>query len=73
MEGEIQKLKSDEKRNNRINMLHQRALKGKYTWSGQFHYDAMVNDAMSMGISEPTARSYADAIVIRLKKGKHMK
>ena len=73
MEGKIQKLKSDEKRNNRIMMLHQRALEKKYTWSGQFHYDVLVNDAMSMSVSESTARSYADAVIIKLKKGKHMK
>lgn len=65
-------MKSDEKRQTRINTLHQRALAKKYTWSNQFHYDALVNDAKTMGVAETTAKEYADAVLLRLKKGGHM-
>ena len=61
-------MKSDEKRQTRIDMLHKRALSGKYTWSNQFHFDAMVKDAKTMSISEATAKSYAEVVLIRLQK-----
>jgi len=66
-------LKSDEKRNNRINMLHQRALNRKFNDDEMFRYDLVVASAMTMGVSKQTAESYADVVVTRLKKAGHLK
>lgn len=66
-------MKGEEKRQTRIDMLHKRALAGKYTWSNQFHFDALVNDAKTMSVSKATAESYADAVIIRLRKRGHIK
>ena len=65
-------MKSDEKRNSRIMMLHQRALKGKYTADGKFSMTQLINDAKVIGVSMKTAEDYAEAVVGRLVKGGHL-
>lgn len=66
-------MKSDEKREGRINTLHQRALNKRYTSNGKFHFDKLLDDARNMGVAEITAQSYGQAVLLRLKKGGHLK
>ena len=65
-------MKSDEKRNSRITMLHQRALNGKYTADGKFSMTHLINDAKCIGVSEKTAEDYAESVITRLQKGGHL-
>lgn len=65
-------MKADEKRNSRTHMLYQRALTGKYTIDGKFLYDLLLKDAKIIGVENKTAEQYADVVIERLKKGKHV-
>jgi hypothetical protein len=63
----------DEKREGRINMLHQKALNGKFTNNGRFSYTELVAAAKIIGVTKQTAQSYADTVIDRLKKGGHLR
>jgi hypothetical protein len=67
------KLKGDEKRQTRIDGLHQKALAGKFNSGGNLDYTKIIEAAVTMSVSKQTAKSYADAVVERLVKGGHVK
>jgi len=49
-------MNSETKRNTRINTLYQKAITGKYNWK------KLRVEAKAIGISEPTVKSYLDAV-----------
>jgi len=55
-------MNSETKRNGRINTLYQKAITGKYNWK------ELSMQARAMGVSEPTVKSYIDAVRQRLIK-----
>ena len=58
---------SSQTRHIRILFLYQKAKTGKYNWSD------LKQIARSMGVSEPTVKSYLDDVQARLKKEKLIK
>lgn len=61
------------KRNMRIQGLHQKALRGKYTHGGLFERMELINDAKAIGVGKKTAESYADSVISMLKRAGHLK
>jgi hypothetical protein len=62
----------DQRRQTRINALHQKALNKKYTSGGFFRYELMLKDALATGVGNKTAIQYCEAVVQRLKKAGHL-
>jgi len=61
-------MKPDVARQTRIDGLHKQALFGKFTKNGKFNYMKLIAAAKLIGVTSQTAESYAEAVVIRLKK-----
>jgi len=61
------------KRSYRIQGLHQKALRGKYTKKGKFLESELINDAKAIGVGIKTAESYADSVISMLKRAGHLK
>lgn len=61
-------MKPDIARQTRINDLHKQALFGKFTKNGKFNYAQLVAAAKLIGVTNQTAQSYAEAVVVRLKE-----
>ena len=54
-------------RHGNIEFLYKKAMTGKYNW------DDLKRMARSMGVSEPTVKSYLDAVRAKLVKMGHIK
>jgi len=61
-------MNSEQKRSTRINSLYNKADNGNFTVKGKLNYLLIVAAAMGIGVSKPTAESYADTVISRLKK-----
>jgi len=66
-------MNNDFKRDQRILVLYNRSLRKKFTHGGTFSETELFNDALAMGVTTTTAQSYADAVIIKLKKGKYLR
>lgn len=60
-------MRLDERRQHRINDLHQRALSGKYNWTQLYQC------AIRTGVTPGVAKSYIDAVRARLVKAGKVK
>ena len=65
-------MNNDFKREGRILMLYQRALRKKYTQGGRFSETQLYNDAIAIGVGKTTAQSYTDAVITKLKQAGHL-
>ncbi len=66
-------MKPDQARQTRINGLHKQALLGKFTTNGKFNYMKLIAAAKIIGVTKVTAESYAEAVILRLKKARKIK
>ena len=61
------------KRDIRINILYNKALKGKFQIAGAFSYTALFNESKAIGVHGDTAKSYTESVIAKLVKGGHLK
>lgn len=60
-------MNGDARRHTRINDLYKKAISRKYTWK------ELRELARATGVSEPTARSYLDAVEAMMIKSGHLR